>query len=475
MKSPLISIIIPAYNNAEYLDDAIQSVLNQTYPKFELIIINDASPDHVEEVVKAYSDNRIQYIRHEKNQGLSAARNTGIRNSAGELIALLDGDDYFHSDKLKAHVEYLEKNPQIEVTYNARFELNHSSTSIRELWRPPTTVDISDLIMGYPFAPSDMVIRREPLFRVGLFEVSYTYYGEDMDINCKLALDGCRFASVDRALNYRRYHSQRKINDLRLYQQDEFRPLYETFASDRFPEEFSDLKNLAFSNRYLGWAIFAFLQEDTELGQEYLSEAVKLNPTILEGRPSPLLEEIIRYSTLDGSRDHEELLQILFRQLPTDLGFDSQALDWAITRGYIIKGIRAMVWDRSEEGNAYLNQAISREAAMDKPLLTQTTFDLVNYENEFGWEPTRHIINNLSPYMQKIKKPENIEWSVGFYFLNRAYKSFDEHQFTETAPFIIKAIRYHPSYLLNKGAVKLFATSLAKTFQKNFSKNKSLL
>ena len=129
----------------------------------------------------------------------------------GDYIALLDGDDFFHPDKLKAHVNFFEDHPEIDVTYNARFELNHSSKTIRDLWRPPPTVGLSDLILGYPFAPSDMVIRRECLFRADLFDESYTYYGEDLDINCKLAILGFRFASVDRALNYRTFHSRRVI------------------------------------------------------------------------------------------------------------------------------------------------------------------------------------------------------------------------------------------------------------------------
>ena len=101
MKSPLVSVIIPAYKNAEFLSDAINSVLKQTCSHFELIIVNDASPDNTDEVVKTFYDPRIKYILHEKNKGLSAARNTGIRNSTGDYIALLDGDDYFHPDKLR--------------------------------------------------------------------------------------------------------------------------------------------------------------------------------------------------------------------------------------------------------------------------------------------------------------------------------------------------------------------------------------
>jgi glycosyltransferase involved in cell wall biosynthesis len=196
MAQPLVSVIIPAYNNAEYLGETIQSVLNQTYSNLEVMVVNDASPDNVHAVVQQFNDARIKYIRHEKNQGLSAARNTGIRASIGEIIALLDGDDLFHPEKLQVHVEYLEKHPKVGVTYNPRFELNHSSNTIRELWWPPSIVALSDLVCGFPFSPSDMVLRRDWVFRLSLFDESYTYVGEDLDINCRLALAGCKFGSV---------------------------------------------------------------------------------------------------------------------------------------------------------------------------------------------------------------------------------------------------------------------------------------
>ena len=72
MIKPVVSVIVPAYNNAEYLGEAIQSVLDQTYQLFEVVIVNDGSPDHTSEVVNQYNDPRIKYIVHEENRGLAA-------------------------------------------------------------------------------------------------------------------------------------------------------------------------------------------------------------------------------------------------------------------------------------------------------------------------------------------------------------------------------------------------------------------
>ncbi len=107
MYSPLISVIIPAYNQADFLGKAIQSVFDQTYSNFELIVVNDASSDHTSEVIKQFDDPRLKNIVHKKNRGLPGTRNTGIRAASGEIIALLDSDDIFHPEKLEAHVDFL--------------------------------------------------------------------------------------------------------------------------------------------------------------------------------------------------------------------------------------------------------------------------------------------------------------------------------------------------------------------------------
>ena len=97
MITPLVSVIVPVYNNAEYLGDALNSVLNQTYPNFELIVVNDASPDHTDTVVKSFKDSRIKYIVHEKNQGLSAAQKLRDSEFCGGLYCIVGRRRLFSS------------------------------------------------------------------------------------------------------------------------------------------------------------------------------------------------------------------------------------------------------------------------------------------------------------------------------------------------------------------------------------------
>ena len=151
MSNIRVSVIIPAYNQADFLGAAIQSVLAQTYPNFEIVVVDDASTDLSIEVVKQFDDPRIKLLMHEENRGLPASRNTGMRASLGEFIAFLDADDIFHPEKLESHVAFLDNNPDVGVSYNNRFNLNYSANTIRNLWHPPAEVNLADLVCGFPF------------------------------------------------------------------------------------------------------------------------------------------------------------------------------------------------------------------------------------------------------------------------------------------------------------------------------------
>ena len=115
---PLVSVLIPVYNTKyRYLREAIESILNQTYGNFELLIINDASCDNAEDVILSYKDERIKYYKNETNLKLIATLNKGIELSKGKYIARLDADDYCTPDRLEKQVKYMEEHPDTEVIF----------------------------------------------------------------------------------------------------------------------------------------------------------------------------------------------------------------------------------------------------------------------------------------------------------------------------------------------------------------------
>jgi glycosyltransferase involved in cell wall biosynthesis len=120
MNEPLVSIIVPCHYQAQYLDEALQSILNQTYTNWECIIVDDGSPDNTEDIAKKWmeKDNRFKYV-FQKNKGVSSARNLGIDRAFGKYIQFLDGDDILEKEKISYQIRILQKNIDIDVIYGS--------------------------------------------------------------------------------------------------------------------------------------------------------------------------------------------------------------------------------------------------------------------------------------------------------------------------------------------------------------------
>ncbi len=458
MSFPLVSVVIPSYNQAEFLPAAICSVLAQTYQNFEIIVVNDASPDNTDEVMKHFTDPRIHYIMHEMNQRLPATRNTGMRASRGEIIALLDADDLFHPEKLEAHINFLGEHHEVGVSYNSRYEMNHSAETIRELYRPPMNVTLVDLMQGFPFSPSDTVVRREWAFKVGLFNPEMGS-AEDTDFPCRLALAGCKFAGIDRALNYRRYHAGRGRKNLEGRLNDVERVLAAILADSRCPEEARTLGEKAIRHHMMVIVSLGLMQNETEIAQKYLHQLAALDPTIIKGDPCELVQFLLSELITDDCADHEAMLKTMFSQMPREFQFLSSQLEWAIRRGFLWKGIRAVMWDRLDDGRAYFKRASDLNAIADESLLQLTTYHLMNYEHERGSDAALKVVANLRPFLNQFTKRggDKLESS---YLVNRAFENYHASRYNQVPALVMSLITKEPSFLVNRGVVSIFIQSL---------------
>jgi glycosyltransferase involved in cell wall biosynthesis len=111
MSKPLVSVVIPVYNSEKYLQQAIDSILNQTYTNLELILINDVSTDKSKEICLSNKDPRVFYYENEKNLGIALTRNAGFSKTKGKYIAILDNDDISLPERIEKQVDFLENNP----------------------------------------------------------------------------------------------------------------------------------------------------------------------------------------------------------------------------------------------------------------------------------------------------------------------------------------------------------------------------
>ncbi len=120
VKQPTVSVILPVYNRLHSLEDSIGSVLAQTYPDLELIVVDDASTEDLSEVIKGKDDSRLRYVRRLYNGGASAARNTGLAEARGAFIAFQDSDDLWLPRKLERQMKVMEERTDVDVVTNAK-------------------------------------------------------------------------------------------------------------------------------------------------------------------------------------------------------------------------------------------------------------------------------------------------------------------------------------------------------------------
>ena len=118
-----VSVIIPVYNAEKYVEDAVKSVLSQTYENIEILIIDDGSPDKSIEICERFKNPKVKIIR-QKNRGLAGARNTGIRHAQGDYLAFLDADDMWLPEKLEKHILHLENSSQIGISFSRSAFIN---------------------------------------------------------------------------------------------------------------------------------------------------------------------------------------------------------------------------------------------------------------------------------------------------------------------------------------------------------------
>ena len=200
-KSPLVSIIIPSWNTASYVREAVDSALAQTYPNCEIIVVDDGSTDDTKAVLEPYAKaKKITYI-YQANKGLSGARNAGIKASAGEFIALLDSDDVFLPEKIAEQVAYLMEHPSCDISYcNLYHFWDGESALLRLNYEYYSGDDVLPYLLAMNFiAPLSVVLRRSTIERFGMFDENLKR-SEDLEFWLRLAHGGARFEFMPKRL-----------------------------------------------------------------------------------------------------------------------------------------------------------------------------------------------------------------------------------------------------------------------------------
>ncbi len=233
---PMVSIITPVYNGADYIGQAIESVLSQNYKNFELLIVDDGSTDNTKKVVLKYNDDRIKYI-FKQNGGVSSARNHAIIRSRGQYIMPLDADDVMAPHFITLHLQEFDKHPQADLIYCDVLLIDADGEPIRIMKKPEyqnRKLLIRDLFrQGHPVIPFRFGIRRSVFDRIGLYDETLLV-GEDYDMMRRFVKAGLKEHHLQETLHLRRMYLKNLSGSTNI---DKARSHFEVVR--RFTETFS--------------------------------------------------------------------------------------------------------------------------------------------------------------------------------------------------------------------------------------------
>lgn len=274
---PKVSVIIPAYNAMTYLQETLESVLQQTFTDFEVLIVDDGSSDNIVQWANGLTDDRVKFIS-QSNQGVSTARNLAISKANGDYIAFLDADDLWERTKLEKQAQFLDDNPTVGLVATwmiltdeqgnpgAEVKIDFKQGNIRK-----ELIEISLIPCG-----SIPMVRRVCFDKVGLFDPTLRF-GEDWEMWTRIAAD-YDFGLIKETLVYYRQHSKNSSKNSQQILPDFDRLIEKMF--DSVPQELLAIKAKTYGrmNLYIAWK--SLENEDYQGARDFSNQAIKYYPQL---------------------------------------------------------------------------------------------------------------------------------------------------------------------------------------------------
>ncbi|WP_424098580.1 glycosyltransferase [Moorena producens] len=282
MKASLISIIIPVYNDEKTIKQTIESVLNQTFSNFELIVIDDGSQDSTWQIISSIKDARLKIFSY-PNAGVNRARNRGFSHASGDYIAFLDADDLWHPDKLEFQLNALQANPQAAVAYSWTNYIDESGQFLRRGNHITLNGNVYPQLLLTDFLEngSNVLICRKAFDTVGQFDESLTQ-AEDWHMWLRLAAH-YPFVAVPYPHILYRVSANSASSDTSKMEAGCLQVIERAFAAA--PDSLQYLKKHSLANLYK-YLIFKALESSSQRHQtlaalRFIGHAIRYDPSLL--------------------------------------------------------------------------------------------------------------------------------------------------------------------------------------------------
>lgn len=463
MNDPLVSVIIPTYNRSRLLRETVDSVLAQTYPNIECVVVDDGSTDDTPAVMAAYAG-RIVYIRTE-NQGGTKARNTGIAAARGKFLNFLDHDDLLLPEKIARQMEILRSRPKIGLVHCGYYRMDKDGRYLDIVNHLPEGDVRTEIVQGCFMWSGAPLVRRQVIEEVGVFDPSV--YSSDQDLWLRIALAGYEFGCAQEPLGAYRILPGSSMEEVSLTERLDMPIIDRIFADPRLPLAAQRMKTQAYFNQRFWLACRYYVTGQWDNAIRNIEEALKLRPE-LKNRSLELLYHFASNAFDPRVPDPVQFAENVFAHLPAALEAVMRPhypdmISWM----HVGVSMRLYATGQIAEAQQHFNEALGCDPSLaNRPAEFRRT--LVDYALRLPGKPNQYIdtvLSNLPPKAAALARQHRQLRSEAH--LACAFQDYHAGKRRAVPSRVLAAIFYRPVLLKNKGVWAILVKSLPALLNKS--------
>ena len=461
-----VSIIVPTYNRARLLQITLESVLAQTYPNIEVIVVDNASTDETPDLMKQY-EGRVRYIRKPVNKGMTDSYNMGWQAATGDLLMFLDSDDVIEPRMIELEVAYLATHPEADFVYTRFYNIDESGRRLQKVWLLPQGEAprmLEQLVHGNFIWLGSTLFRRSRLEKVGPWDERCSL-AQDWDMFFRLALQGCRFACIQQPLGAYRHHLNNSTHNVLAVEQTWLATLEKVFSHPALPENVRALRNAAYTVTHLWMAVKHAQARQWQGVQRQLTGAWDLNAAHPD-HTRQLLKQLRNIALYLCIQDLVGLVQGILDHLPSRLDFLRSQSSALIGEMYLCQAMRDYDMGDFERGQANILRALEADPSL--PARRNMFIDVVTHRAVWSLAESpqafvRIVMDKLPFELRTLRRTQH--QILGNIDYVQACADFQAGRYNAVIHDVFQAVKSNPSLLRDRGLRAMFVRSAFPALQ----------
>lgn len=439
--NPLVSVIIPTYNKSYLLKYTVESVINQSYPNIEIIVIDDDSIDDTTKLVKKYKG-KIKYIKQKKRGG-TGARNTGIKIASGKYLNFLDHDDLFLPDKIEKQVKVLESKSNIGFVHCRYFFIDETGKRLAKVFILPERNIFKKLIAGCFIWSGGPLIRKSCIEKVGLFDESI--WSSDWDMWLRIVQADYKITCVQEPLGAYRIHHDSTMLNVEKTENDDIKILDKVFYNQNTPSKILSFKNEAYARWRLWLSCRYFAINSIENGKRNLQQAIDIYPGLIQKKVN-FLRRISDEAVDFRVDDPTGFIDNVFNNLPENAELIYRNNSHLLSNIYLRMALRYYGCSEIEKAKLLIIKSFESDPlVINDP--SEFIFCMLLYSMRYPMEPFDYVsivFSNLPEQVKILKKYKRKV--ISHINIAKAYENYAVGNFKQFYNHILNGMMNIPSW-----------------------------